>query len=388
MSALQPQTIQQLSERPSSDGSPVLSVYLNLDPSDFLHRRGGYKVTLDGMLKDIEAQIEDEERRRHFKEDAQWVTQKVEFHMPKGKSLLLFCDVSESFFMTEDLPIRLANQAWYGNTPYIRPLLEARDEYERYGVVVMDREKARFFVITMGTMEEVADVFQEPPFKHRSTSGRDQLRSSQTVAQRRAAVWGGWFLKDVADRLQELVQRFQIDRIILAGPEDATAELQRILPKAVAARVVERLRMSMGAKAGEILEAVLPIIERIERAQEQAMIEDLVTIAQKTKPTLQKAVLGLNATLDAVNQGRVFKLVYPSGFKMKGYHCTACGVIIDQCTADCQCPYCSQRLEEAQDIVWLASERVLEMGGKIEEIKGGEACAVLHGAGATGAFLR
>ncbi len=388
MSVLQPQTIQQLSERPSRDGSPVLSVYLNLDPSDFLHRRGGYKVTLDGMLKDIEAQIEDEERRRHFKEDAQWVTQKVEFHMSKGKSLLLFCDVSESFFMTEDLPIRLASQAWYGNTPYIRPLLEARDEYERYGVVLLDRERARFCVVTMETIEEVSDVFQEPPFKHRSTSGRDQLRSSQTVAERRAAVWGGWFLKDVSDRFHELVQKVEIDRIILAGPEDMTAELQRLLPKVVAGRVVERVRMSIGAKTGEILDVVLPIIERIQRAQEQAMIEDLVTIAQKTKPTFQKAVLGLNPTLDAVNQGRVFKLVYPSGLKVKGYHCTACNVIMDQCTADCRCPYCSQPLEEAQDVIWLASERVLEMGGKIEEVKGEEACAALHAAGAAGAFLR
>ncbi len=388
MSVLQPQMIQQLAERPFRDGSPVLSVYLNLDPGDFPHRRSGYKVTLDGMLRDIESQIDDEDKRRHFREDAEWVVQKVEFHLPRGRSLLLFCDVSESFFYVEDLPIPLANQVWYENAPFVRPLLDARNEYERYGVVLVDREHAKFYVITMGTIEEVSDVFQTPPFKVRSTSGRDQLRSSQTVSQRRAAVWSGWFLKDVSDILHEIIQKYDIDRILLAGPEDLTAEMQRILPKAIAARVVERVRIALNAKPNDILELVFPFIEKIEKAQELAVIEDLVTIAQKANPTLQKAVLGLNPTLDAVNQGRVFRLAYPSGLKMNGYHCTSCGVLLDQCTTDCKCPYCSQPLRETDDIMLLASERVLEMGGRIDEIKGEEACEKLNGGGGIGAFLR
>ncbi|NLI81105.1 MAG: hypothetical protein GX443_05375 [Deltaproteobacteria bacterium] len=388
MSVLQPQVIQQLADRPFRDDSPVLSVYLNLDPGDFLHRRGGYKVTLDGMLRDIESHLSDEDKRRHFREDADWIVQKVEFHIPKGKSLLLFCDVSESFFLVEDLPIHLASQACYEPAPFIRPILEARAEYERYGIVVLDRERARFFVITMGTIEEVSDVFQTPPFKVRSTSGRDQLRSSQTVAQRRAAVWSGWFLKDVSDLLQELIQKYDIDQVLLAGPEDVTAELQRVLPKAIAARVVERVRMALGAKPNEVLDLVLPIIERMEKSRELAVIDDLVTIARKANPTLQKAVVGLNPTLDAVNQGRVYRLAYCSGLKTNGFHCTSCGVLLDQCTADCKCPYCSQPLRATEDLMWLASERVLEMGGKIDEIKGEEACAKLNGGGGIGAFLR
>src|SRR5512139_3623373 len=204
MNVLQPQTILELAERTAQDGFPVLSVYLNLDVTDPLNRRSGYKVALDIMLKDIEAQFEDEIQLRHFREDAEWVRQKVNFHLPKGKSLLLFCDVSDSFFVEEDLPIRLTNQAWYGNTPYVRPLLAAMEEYERYGVVLVDRERARFFVISMGLIEEVSGILQEPPVKHRSTAGSDHMRS-QMVFQRRAATWSGWFLKDVSDNLHDLI---------------------------------------------------------------------------------------------------------------------------------------------------------------------------------------
>lgn len=387
MNVLQPHMIEELAQRSIRDGSPVLSVYLNLDVTDPLNRRSSCKAVLDRMLKDIESQIADEARLKHFREDAEWVRQKVEFRLPKGKSLLLFCDVSESFYFEEDLPVRMAPQAWFGNTPYVRPLVETMGEYERYGVVLTDRERARFFVISMGVIEEVSGVFQDPPVKHRSTAGSDHMRS-QMVFQRRAATWSGWFLKDVSDILYDLTKKFHIDRILLAGPEDITAELQRLLPKAVLPRVVDRLRMSASSKTQEVLDLSFPLIERLEREQEMTLVQNLVTSAQKTDPAVKKGVLGLNATLDAVNQGRVHRLLYISGEKLGGHRCPGCDVLMDQAPGDRSCPYCSKNLEPVEDMLWLASERVLEMGGRTEEIRGSEARRQLHAAGKIGAFLR
>jgi len=387
MNVLQPQMIEELAERTARDGSPVLSVYLNLEVDDPATRRSSHKAALDRILKDLESQLEEAAILRHFREDSQWVRQKVEFYLPKGKSLLLFCDVSESFYFEADLPVRMATQAWFGNTPYLRPLLETLGEYERYGVVLVDRERARFFVISMGIVEEVSDLFQDPPVKHRSTAGSDHMRS-QMILQRRAATWSGWFLKDVSDILHDLIKKHDIDRILLAGPEDVTADLQRLLPRAVLPRVVDRVRISAAAKANEVFELSLPFIEKLERQQELELVKDLITIAQKTEPTARKAVLGLNATLDAVNQGRVHRLLYLAGTKLGGYQCPACEVLLDQTPADGNCPYCSNRLDYVEDVLWLASERVLEMGGRTEEIRGAEAGRQFKTAGIIGAFLR
>ena len=387
MNVLQPQMIEELAERTARSGSPVLSVYLNLDFSDPVTRRSGHKAALDRILKDLEAQIQEAANLRHFREDSQWVRQKVEFHLPKGRSLLLFCDVSDSFYFEADLPVRMATQAWFGNTPYLRPLLETMGEYERYGVVLVDRERARFFVISMGIIEEVSDVFQDPPIKHRSTAGSDHMRS-QMILQRRAATWSGWFLKDVSDILHDLIKKHGIDRILLAGPEDVTAELQRLLPKVVLPRVVDRLKISATAKANEVFELSFPSIEKLEREQELELVQDLVTMAEKTEPAAKKAVLGLNATLDAVNQGRVHRLLYLSGARLGGYRCPACEVLLDQAPSDGNCPYCSNLLDYVEDMLWLASERVLEMGGKSDEIRGAEAGRHFETAGKIGAFLR
>lgn len=387
MKALQPQVIQELKERKGRPGSPVLSLYLNLDPANPVNLRGGYKVSLDAMLKDLESQIKDENELRHFQEDAEWARRKAEFHIAKGRSLVLFSDVSESFFFEEDLPIRLANQVWFGESPYLRPLLEARNEYERYGVVLADREKARFFLISMGEIDEISDIFQEPPVKHRSAAGSDHMRS-QMVFQRRAAKWSEEFLKNVSDTLHDIMVEYDIDRVILGGPEEVTAELQRLLPKAVVARVVDRLRMPASAKTSEVFEVAFPIIEKIEREQQSTLVQDLITTAHKSKATSVKAVLGFDATLDAINQGRVYRLVYPTGLSMNGYHCTSCDVLLDHSPSDGRCPYCSNALLELEDIVWPASERALDMGGKIEEIRSAEAISMLAGVGQIGAYLR
>ncbi len=152
--------------------------------------------------------------------------------------------------------------------------------------------------------------------------------------------------------------------------------------------MVDRLRIASSAKANEVLELSFPSIEKLERSQELALVEDLVTMAQKTEPAAKKAVLGLNATLDAVNQGRVHRLLYPFGVRLGGYRCPGCDVLLDQAPSNANCPYCSKLLETVEDMLWLTSERVLEMGGRSDEIRGADARKQLEAAGKIGAFLR
>jgi len=99
-------------------------------------------------------------------------------------------------------------------------------------------------------------------------------------------------------------------------------------------------------------------------------------------------VAGLEATLDAVNQARVYRLVCPAGRKVAGCECPSCDILLDHPPLNGQCPYCSSALLGVEDIIWLASERVLALGGKVEEIHDHEACAALEAIGKVGAYLR
>ncbi len=387
MKALHPSSLESLARRHAPEGSWILSVYLNLDPQVRANRRGAHKLVLDQMLKDLEATLDDPETLAHFREDADWVRNQVGLHIPKGKTVVLFCDVSEGYTYLEDLPVRLPNGAWYERRPYIRPLLDAWKEYERTGIVVVDREKARFLVASMGEVEEVEEAFQTPAVRHRATAGTDHMRS-QMVFQRRAATWSHWFLKEVADALHDMIEEYSIDRVVLAGPEDVTAELKRILPKGVLARVAARVRASVTAKPKELLETVTPVLRELDAAQENDLVTECITTARKAQSETPKAVLGLDAVLNAVNQGRVYQILVPIGFSAPGWHCPTCDVLMDHAPAASACPYCSTALNDVDDVVWAACDRVLAMGGKVEEIGADGAKEILKKEGPVGAFLR
>lgn len=387
MKALHPSSLESLARRHAPEGSWILSVYLNLDPQVRANRRGAHKLVLDQMLKDLEVDLEDPQKVAHFQEDAEWVRNQVELHIPKGWSLVLFCDLSEGYTYQEDLPVRLPNGAWYERRPYIRPLLDAWKEYERTGIVVADREKARLLVASMGEVEEVEEAFQTPAVRHRATAGTDHMRS-QMVFQRRAATWSHWFLKEVADSLHDMIEEYKIDRVVLAGPEDVTAELRRILPKGVLARVVARVRAPVTAKPKELLEAVTPVLRELDANREKELVSECITAARKAQSESPKAVLGLDAVLHAVNQGRVYQILVPVGFSAPGWHCAGCDVLLDHAPTEQVCPYCSGSLSAMDDVVWAACDRVLALGGKVEEIGADGAKETLRKDGPLGAFLR
>ena len=58
----------------------------------------------------------------------------------------------------------------------------------------------------------------------------------------------------------------------------------------------------------------------IERARESDLVERLITAAKKD----QKGVLGVKDTLLALQEGRVWQLVYSEGFRVAGAECTNC----------------------------------------------------------------
>ena len=387
MKALHPSALESLARRRAPEGSWILSVYLNMDPQVRASRRGAHKLVLEQMLRDLEAALEDPQAVEHFQEDAEWVRNQVSLHIPRGKSLVLFCDISEGYTYHEDLPVRLPNGAWYERRPYIRPLLDAWQEYERTGIVVVDREKARLLVASLGEVEEVEEAFQTPAVRHRATAGTDHMRS-QMVFQRRAATWSHWFLKEVADSLHDMIEEHGIDRVVLAGPEEVTAELKRILPKGVLARVVARVRAPVTAKAKELMDVVTPVLRELDAAREKDLVAECITSARKAQAESPKAVLGLDAVLDAVNQGRVYQILVPTGFSASGWHCPTCDVLLDHAPARETCPYCSGSLQEMDDVVWAACDRVLAMGGKVEEIGADGAKETLRKDGPLGAFLR
>jgi len=375
--------LRNLMEFRAKEGNKILTLYLNIDPLNPSNAKGGFKVVLQELLNKVGKQVKTTNEEEHFARERSLVERYVEHLIPKQKTLVALLNTEDGLEVIEQLPVEIPSQVYYRDYPVVRPILELLDRSETYLLCSLDREKARFSKIFLGTVTELKEITSEPPVKHRQTSGTDHMRS-QMVLQRRAAAWSNRFLKLAAEEAWDLYQKYAIDQLILSGTEEALSEFRRILPRNLSEKIIGVVKLPTNAKSQDILEACLPLIREREKAAEEALVTDLVTSAQKG----DKAVLGVNATINAINEGRVYLLIYPMGYSIEGFRCNLCEVILDHIPQDGKCPYCQENCHNIENLIFEASEKVFEIGGKVIAIKEPENIQKLINSGILGAFLR
>lgn len=368
-----------LLQREAKPGSPVLSVYLDTDQAKAINVNRAFEVVLKNMLRDVEQPL-DKHARKEFEADSGLVLGFLENYREPKRGMVIFHDESEGFFWLKSLNVAVRNGVWWRDAPYLLPLIEILDEHERYGVVLTDREHARLFTVFLGEIEEHREAFADLDVTHIKTSGTDHIRSQMHI-QRKADEHAHAHLKHVAELMSRLSSLHEFDRLLLAGTIEATSELYGLLPKALRSRVAGKMSLPVAANEAEILEASLKIEEEIERQREVELVEELITASEKRK----QAVRGLDDTLLALQEWRVWQLVYADGFLARGAQCTNCGALLAQETKSCG--YCGKAVRVVDDLIELAAARVVEMQGKVEQVRGAAAIR-LKEAGSVGALLR
>src|SRR5262249_6414818 len=130
--------VEPLVRREPVPGSAVLSLYLDVDQSKASNLRNKYQSAFQEMLRSIEARLQGEQLKG-FAADAARAQEYVFRFTPSGKGLILFADASEQFFWSREVQVPVRNNARWSDTAYVKPLIGLMDDYERYGVVLVDK---------------------------------------------------------------------------------------------------------------------------------------------------------------------------------------------------------------------------------------------------------
>ena len=370
--------IETIAGRDPVPGSPVLSVYLDIDQSKQSNLQGKFEVALEDMLRSLEPRA-DEEAAEKFSADAEPVRRYVADLEPRGKGAIAFSDASENFFWARSLNAPVRNHARWSDTPYTVPLLQILDEYERFGVVLVDRAHARLFTVFIGEIEEHEYLLAPAPVERVKETGTDGWLSQRRL-ENQAETHAHWHLKNVAAELDKLVDRYAFDRLLVGGPVEAAGKLQHLLSKRVSARVAGRLSLPIKASASQVLDAALTVERQVEREMEKKLVDELIA-ADGHHPVAH----GIEPTVRAVCEERVWELAYADGFSAGGGQCANCGMLFARGQGSCD--YCGGPLRPVDDLLERMTERVLEQDGKVEEVEG-DAARRLQQVGGIGAFLR
>jgi peptide subunit release factor 1 (eRF1) len=354
-------------------GARVLSVYLDLDPARQIERT--YRIAFKDLVKEARERLEKPARKQLLHEAAR-VQAWLEDAEPGGKGLAVFSCEPRSLWQAHLLPGPVDDHLAFEPRPDVTPLLELVDEYERYAVALVDKRKARLFTVFLGKIEESDRLRDFVPGKH------DQGGLSQPNYQRHHEAHVHWHLKRVAEHLAELFRRRSFDRLILGGPEEATSELRRMLPRALAQRLVAVIPVELSASEGEILAETLRIEERVEREFEERLLDELLDVAGAGG----RATYGLSPTLEALGLGDVQTLVVSRSARVGGSECTQCGRLEPGGVSTC--PACGAPMHPVHDLFERAMERALEHAGMVEVVHGDAAQRLLELGEGMGAMLR
>jgi peptide chain release factor subunit 1 len=370
--------VETLVQREPASGSAVLSVYLDVDQSKASNFKRKYQDALKDMLRSIEARLDGGQPR--FAADAAFAQDHVSALKPSGKSLILFVDAAEKFFWSRELQVPVRNTVRWAERPYVKPLLALIDDYERYGVVLVDKERGRLFTVYLGEIAEHGDFLADLSVRRIKSPGMDHIMSERRL-QNRAASHAHLHLKQVAESLDRLVDEYRFDRILIGGPVEATSELQNLVPKRVRGRLVGRLSIAVTASARDVLAETLRIGEQIERQMEEQIVHDVITGNDNHHPF----TLGLERTVHALCEERIWRMVYAQGYTPAGGRCSSCEMLFAVSSGTCE--YCGAAIKPIDDLMERMVERALEQDSLLEEVTG-NAAVRLREVGGIGAILR
>ncbi|MEA2642527.1 MAG: peptide chain release factor subunit 1 [Chloroflexota bacterium] len=354
-------------------GARILNVYLDIEPQRQI--RHAYRAVFKDLVKAAREPLE-EDMREALQGEVERVHAWFDEEPLQGKGLALFSCAPRNLWETYVLQVPVEDHLAYEPEPDVAPLLELLDEYERYAVALVDKERARLFTVFLGEIEE-SDAFKDfVPGKH------DQGGLAQPRLQRHHEWHVHEHLKHVIAGLTELYRNRSFDRLIIAGPEEVASEARQMLPRALAQRLVAVIPAETTANTKEILEKTLQIEQQVERRVEESLLDELLERAGAGGP----ASCGVTPSLESIWLGKVHTLLIADDLHMDGSECPNCGRLETGIVATC--PVCGSRMEQVHDLAHRAMDRTLEMNGGVEVIHGAAAPRLMQRCGGVGAFLR
>lgn len=311
---------------------PVLTAYLDTDPANPRNQgRKGPATWLRAEARRLVAAWGPSKREACLAQAARVGEYLTDRRGGGSKGLVVFAGPNTWHLLP--LQVRVEEEIYWGE-PALGQLLWLLDEHQPCGIVVVSRSGARFFRYRMGEIEEDA----ARPMDLDTSQWRKITRvmgpgDEKDQYERRLAANYQRFYETVAAETQSWSERERLEPVLLLGDAKAVAAVQAALPEAFAARVLRSERNITYERASEIVAIAEPLIEQWKREQERADVQRL--LEQRTRPDV---VTGFEATLNALQEGRVRELIAMRDLRGRVRACPSCGWV--ERGGPAECPQC------------------------------------------------
>jgi peptide chain release factor subunit 1 len=344
------------------EGACVLSVFLNLDPSEFAEqpaRASEIRSVVDDASRLARAKVDSDglghDAKVALRDDVKRIDEFLRDFSPKGAhGLAIYACGPAGLFEVIRLPRPVPRRAVIDDSPFIEPLVELVG-LGSWMVVLVNRQIGRLLLGDREGLEELDQVVDDVHGQHKQ-GGWSQARYQRSVDE------------DVQDHLRNVAEaafvqfkRAPFDNLLLGGPGETLSDFEQKLHAYLHERLAGRIEVDVeNTSAHDVHAAAAEKMAEHERRREREALDRL----REGVSTGGRGAAGLESVLEALNERRVEALLVGQGYEAAGCTCPQCGLVwpLDggECPADGTTLDCRPNVvESAMELALVQSADVL-----------------------------
>ena len=324
----------------------VLSLYLNVDPRTTTTE--AYKLTLRNLLDSVpEADPADKTRIEQFID--------LEYDR-QARGIVIFSCQKRDFWRVFPLDVPVKNTIMLSRRPLVRELVDLLNAYGHLGVVAVDKQGARYYSFHLGALEEVVGALGEDVKRHKQggwSASRYQRHEDEAAKSN---------LKSFVELTDTFARQYGWRQLILAGAHSTVSQFQNMLPVHLQKLVIGTMPLEPDASLQEVRERAEALAKDAYERRTLSLAEDLIVQANKG----DMAVLGLESTLEALQNGSVYQLFFTESYTLpenEVRRCTHCNYLT---TDDVDvCPLCGGEMRPMVDAINNIARRAIAQGAQV-----------------------
>ena len=260
-----------------------------------------------------------------------------------------------------------------GPVPHLYPLVKLADQSPLYAVCVADSHQARLVVCGLGAVLTEEDFEGPEPIDRTRVAGWAEVRYQSRIEdhiQKNA--------REIVERLGRIVERGEVDYVILGGDDPVLGEPGSTLTPAIREKLIDEEHISIDAGAARDPETHAPGGARHRGAREPAARGH----RDRSLQGRGLAVAGLGPTIEALNLEQVDQLLLSERFNGNhaGWQCAHRRVLGLEPTP-MACPFCEAPMPQWVELREAMVRRAERTGRKVEIVESHPGLEALDGVG-------
>ncbi|MCP4410694.1 MAG: hypothetical protein GY807_23725 [Gammaproteobacteria bacterium] len=330
--------------------APFISCYLNLEDGP-----DSCRETLDSRARVLRRILKGDDLT-----DLEYALDNIETWLatdllPEAKGVAIFVrgNFGGAFMLPMQFAAPLPNWIAVYPTPNIYHLVELKDNYHRYVVLLAMPDWASILEVNLGAATTQAWINRS---ELRKRVGSEWTRSHYQIHQTHR---GEQFIHEKIAVLEKLMGAGGHTHFILAGDPEITQQVHHALPKALADSLVDVIPAAERDRWADVVMMTLSNFIEHEEQESQTIAEQLIEGLRSQN----LAVADSAATLDALRWDEVDTLVMASNYRPDpGWVCSSCRTIGTETPETPVCPQCGESTVRPLDV----REALLRLAGQLE----------------------